>query len=212
MWDSWHETKGFYWPQDYSLFQRNVNMYPPLCPRSPKSPLHTKHKESQWTRCSLQATQDSAVLPQSYLACLYCTCDMLRLHGACFHQEGLSTLERQDRLSDQPALSLRRVTAVVQLDDLLEVGCLSVGWDAVLVTSGLHAVHNRTGHTLWWAEDSCAGTLQVSSCRKVINKLDYYIFLIVFIYIYSSKKCVTLPELCVLAVDLWRSFDFLLRL
>lgn len=68
---------------------------------------------------------------------------MLRLHGACFHQEGLSALERQDGLADQPALSLRRVAAVVQLDDLLEVSRLSVGRDAVL-----DAVYNRTGHTL----------------------------------------------------------------
>lgn len=55
------------------------------------------------------------------------TCDMLRLHGACLHQERLSALERQDGLADQPALSLRLVPAVVQLDDLLEVSRLSVG-------------------------------------------------------------------------------------
>lgn len=58
---------------------------------------------------------------------------MLRLHWACFHQEGLSSLERQDGLADQPALLLTRVTAVAQLDDLLEVRRLSVGRDAILV-------------------------------------------------------------------------------
>lgn len=58
---------------------------------------------------------------------VYCTCDMLRLHRACLHQEGLSAFERQDWLADQPALSLRRAAAVVQLDDLLEVRRLSVG-------------------------------------------------------------------------------------
>lgn len=52
---------------------------------------------------------------------------MLRLHRARLHQEGLSSLERQDWLADQRALSLRRVSAVVQLDDLLKVSRLSVG-------------------------------------------------------------------------------------
>lgn len=90
------------------------------------------------------------------------TCDMLRLHGACLHQERLSALERQDGLADQPALSLRRVPAVVQLDDLLEVSRLPVGRDAVLVGSGLDAVHDRSRR----AEDRRAGTLQVSSCSR----------------------------------------------
>lgn len=65
---------------------------------------------------------------------------MLRLHGARLHQEGLSRLERQDGLADQRALSLRLVSAVVQLDELLEVSRLSVGRDAVL-----DAVHNGSG-------------------------------------------------------------------
>lgn len=81
---------------------------------------------------------------------------MLRLHRARLHQEGLSSLERQDRLAHQRALSLRRVATVVQLDDLLEVGRFSVGCDAVLVGGGLDAIHDRSGHVLRWADDCCA--------------------------------------------------------
>lgn len=107
---------------------------------------------------------------RSCLMLCFCTCDMLRLHGACFHQEGLSSLERHDRLTHQPALLLAGVTAaatVVQLNDLLEVS--AVGWDAVLVHGGLDAVYNnRAGNVLCWVEHRCTGGLQVSrSCREI---------------------------------------------
>lgn len=70
-------------------------------------------------------THTLAVSSQSQLLSLHRTCDMLRLHGACFHQEGLSALKRQHGLTHQPAL--RRVGSVVQLDDLLEIGRPSIG-------------------------------------------------------------------------------------
>lgn len=63
---------------------------------------------------------------------------MLRLHGACLHQEGLSGLECQDWLS------LCRVS----VDDLLKFSFLPIGWDAVLVGSGLDAVEKRSRSSL----------------------------------------------------------------
>lgn len=55
------------------------------------------------------------------LISLHRTCDMLRLHGACLHPEGLSSLKRQDGLARQRALRLCRASDIVQLDDLLKV-------------------------------------------------------------------------------------------
>lgn len=70
---------------------------------------------------------------------------MLRLHGACLHPEGLSSLKRQDGLAHQRALRLRRASNIVQLDDLLEV---PVCRDTILVGGGLDAIHDGSGCTL----------------------------------------------------------------
>lgn len=83
------------------------------------------------------------------------TCDMLRLHSACLHQEGLSSFERQDRLG------LCRVS----VEDLLKFSLLPDGWDAVVVGARLDAVDNsRCGLR------SCGRVGQVSSCcGSIIN-------------------------------------------
>lgn len=62
------------------------------------------------------------------------TCDVLGLHRACLHQEGLSSLERQD------GLSLSRVS----VDDLLKFSFLPIGLDAIQVGGRLHAVDHGT--------------------------------------------------------------------
>lgn len=133
---------------------------------------------------------------------------MLRLHRARFHQEGLSALERQDGLSDQPALLLTCAT-VLQLDDLLEVSPVGAG-DAVLVRCQLDTVYNGPGHTLRGAEDSCTRTLQVfRCCRKIKVVKTASPRLKPFT---RTEGCSTFVELRVLAVDLCRGFDILLWL
>lgn len=63
------------------------------------------------------------------------TCDMLRLHSAGLHQEGLSRLECQD------GLGLCRVS----VEDPLKFSLLPVGWDAVEVGARLAVDEGRCG-------------------------------------------------------------------
>lgn len=106
------------------------------------------------------------------LVCRAVTCDVLRLHGACFHQKGLPALERRDGLADQSALGLCRVPAALQLDELLKVGCLAVGRDAVLVGWRLNAVYYRTRPGR--VEVRCPGGL-FTSCTNMTGNKSWYI-------------------------------------